>query len=41
MNSHTDYVSISGPFTLYQKSRGIDTSLRVEIDLLNNKNINE
>ncbi len=37
----TNYVSTSGPLTIYQKSRGIDTSLRVEVDLLNNTNINE
>ena len=37
----TNYMSTSGPLTIYQKSRGIDTSLRVEVDLLNNTNINE
>jgi hypothetical protein len=37
----TGHITTSGPLTNYQKSRGIDTSLRVEVDSLNNKNINE
>jgi len=33
----TNYVSTSGPLTIYQRKRNIDTNLRVEVDLINNK----